>query len=242
MLERIGFYGKWIGWIRAYLESSLVSVLVNGSLTMEFKPRKGLRQGDPLTPFLFLTVVEGLAGVVRKAIEKHLLESVEIGGRFIKVHMLQFADDTFFCKARAQNVFVIKALLNCFELALGLKVNFQKSSVGGVGCNHLLLQHFAVVLNCVTMKTPFKYLGMLVGGCYKRSRFWEEVVEKVRNRLSKWKGKFISMDGRLFLIKSMLSALPLFYLSLYKMLTMVMKEIVGCRGTSCGVGTRSVGK
>jgi len=96
MLERLGFCGRWIGWIRACLESSSVSALVNGSPTQEFKPRKGLRQGDPLTLFLFFIVAEGLAGVVRKAVEKELLESVEIGGRLIKVNMLQFADDTFF--------------------------------------------------------------------------------------------------------------------------------------------------
>jgi len=124
MLERLGFCGRWVGWIRACLESSSVSVLVNGSPTQEFKPRKGVRQGDPLAPFLFLVVAEGLAGVVRMAIEKDLLESLEIGGRLTKVNMLQFADDTLFlCKASAQSVFVIKAILICFELAFGLKVN-----------------------------------------------------------------------------------------------------------------------
>jgi len=113
MLERLVFCGKWIGWIRACIESSSVSVLVNKSLTQEFKPRKGLRQGDPLAPFLFLIVVEGLARVVRKVVEKDWLESVEIGSRFIKVNMLQYMDDTlFFCKAEAQRVFIIKVILN----------------------------------------------------------------------------------------------------------------------------------
>jgi len=172
-------------------------------------------------------VAEGLVVVVRMAVDKDLLESVEIGGRLTKVNMLQFADDTLFlCKASAHSVFVIKAILICFELASGLKVNFQKSSVGGIGCNNLLLQRFATVLNCATMKTPFKYLGMPVGGNHRRSKFWEEVVERVRRRLGRWKGKFISMAGRLCLIKSVLSALPLFYMSLYKMPVTVAKEIV----------------
>ena len=87
-------------------------MLVNGSPTQEFKLRKGLRQGHPLTPFLFLIVAERLVGVVRKAVEKDMLESQEIGDKSIKVNMLHYADDTFFfCKAKVESVFVIKAIL-----------------------------------------------------------------------------------------------------------------------------------
>jgi len=85
MMERLGFCEKWVGWIKACLESASVSVLMNGSPTQKFKPKKGLRQGNPLTPFLFIIVAEGLVGVIRKAVEKDLLESVEIEGWSIKV-------------------------------------------------------------------------------------------------------------------------------------------------------------
>ena len=54
MLQRLGFCEKWVEWIKACLESSSISVLVNDSPTQEFKPRKGLRQGDPLEPLFFL--------------------------------------------------------------------------------------------------------------------------------------------------------------------------------------------
>jgi len=70
MLRRLGFCKRWIRWIKGCLESASVSVLVNGSPTKEFFPRKGLRQGDPLAPFLFLIVTEGLAWVARVAKEK----------------------------------------------------------------------------------------------------------------------------------------------------------------------------
>ncbi|XP_068474583.1 secreted RxLR effector protein 78-like [Phaseolus vulgaris] len=65
MLQRLGFHEKWILWVKGCLASSSVSVLVNGSPTEEFRPSRGLRQGDPLAPFLFLVVAEGLAGLVR---------------------------------------------------------------------------------------------------------------------------------------------------------------------------------
>jgi len=72
MMGRIGFCGKWVQWIRACLESTTVSVLVNGSPTKEFKPIRGLRQGDPMAPFLFLIVAQGLSGLVKQATRKKL--------------------------------------------------------------------------------------------------------------------------------------------------------------------------
>ncbi|XP_068485050.1 secreted RxLR effector protein 78-like [Phaseolus vulgaris] len=134
MLGRLGFCERWIRWIKSCLESSSVSVLVNGSPTSEFCPKRGLRQGDPLAPFLFLIVGEGLTGVVRKAVEKNLVESLEVGVKNVKVNMLHYADDTLFlCEANFKSVCNLKVILHCFELASGLKVNFSKSRIGGVG-------------------------------------------------------------------------------------------------------------
>jgi len=67
MMGRLGFDNKWVRWIKSCLESPTISILVNGSHTEEFKPKRGLRQGDPLASFLFLIVAEGLLGLVRKA-------------------------------------------------------------------------------------------------------------------------------------------------------------------------------
>jgi len=112
MLRRLGFCDRWIQWIKGCLESASVSVLVNGSPTREFFPRKGLRQGDPLAPFLFLVVAKGLVGVTRVAEEKKLIDSLEVGKDKVKVNMLQYADDTlFFCEANIKSVFSIKAIL-----------------------------------------------------------------------------------------------------------------------------------
>lgn len=70
MFRRMGFPSKWIQWIKGCLESSWVSVLINGSPSEEFKMRKSLRQGDPLAPFLFLIVAEGLNGLMKQAQSK----------------------------------------------------------------------------------------------------------------------------------------------------------------------------
>jgi len=93
MLGRLGFYDKWILWIKSYLESALVSVFVNESPTKEFSLLKGLRQGDP---FLFLIVVKGLVGVSRNSAELGMVDSLEIESKKVRVNMLQYADDILF--------------------------------------------------------------------------------------------------------------------------------------------------
>lgn len=133
MMSRLGFHPKWSSWIKACLNSAIVSILVNGSPTKEFKPKWGLRQGDPLTPFLFIIVVEGLAGLVREASRIGILEGVKVGYKNVDVNLLQFADDTlFFCQPQLRCVLAIKVVLRSFEVVSGLKVNFYKSHVNTI--------------------------------------------------------------------------------------------------------------
>ncbi|GLT97295.1 hypothetical protein SLE2022_148680 [Rubroshorea leprosula] len=128
MMQRMGFCATWRKWIRVCLETSLVSVLVNGSPTRQFTVSRGLRQGDPLSPFLFLIVVEGLNGLISTASQKGLLEGVQVGSRGFKVTHLQYADDTIlFGTASEENVWAMKGILRSFELVSDLKINFNKS-------------------------------------------------------------------------------------------------------------------
>lgn len=79
MMRRMNFCGKWISWISCCLSFASVSVLVNGSPSEEFSMERGIRPGDPLAPFLFLIVAEGLTGLVRKALELGKLVGCKLG-------------------------------------------------------------------------------------------------------------------------------------------------------------------
>jgi len=96
MLNKLGFHSKWTKWVRGCLESASVSALVNGSPTEEFIPSRGLRQGDPLTPFLFLIVVDGLSELGRQAVKAKLLSGIKVGCNEIEICLFQFVNDTFF--------------------------------------------------------------------------------------------------------------------------------------------------
>ena len=92
--------------------------------------------------------------------------------------------------------------------------------------DQVVLQRFAAILNCDTMVSPFIYLGMPVGGSHKRDTFWNGVIEKVQTRLSRWKGRCLTMAGRICLIKSVLSAIPLFFMSLFKLPSRVAGKLI----------------
>ena len=76
------------------------------------------------------------------------------------------------------------------------------------------------------MVSPFIYLGMQVGGSHKRGAFWNGVIEKVQARLSRWKGRSLSMAGRICLIRFVLSSIPLFFMSLFRLPSGVARKLV----------------
>ncbi|XP_058733672.1 uncharacterized protein LOC131605316 [Vicia villosa] len=135
MLRKMGFGAKWLKWMEALIFESKMSVLVNGSPTAEFVVKKGLRQGHPLSPFLFVIVAEGLKGMVRKAVELGEYVGFNVR-RKCSVELLQFADDTLLVgEGNWKQLWVIKAILRGFELVSGLGINYHKSNFlwGGVG-------------------------------------------------------------------------------------------------------------
>ncbi|XP_068504370.1 uncharacterized protein [Phaseolus vulgaris] len=181
----MGFHNLWIAWIKGCLESATVSVLVNGRPTEEFKPTGGLRQGDPLAPFLFLVVAEGLARIVRSASKTTLLTGLKFGRKEIEVCILQFADDTIFlCEDSFNNVVTLKAIIKGFELASGLKINFHKSKLAGINVQISYVSCYTKTLNCKQMGVPFTYMGLEVGGNPRKKQFWEPVVNKLKAKLS----------------------------------------------------------
>src|ERR1044072_1699201 len=100
------------------------------------KMEKGLRQGDPLVPFLFLIVAEGLGSLMREAVKRSLFDGYKVGDRSTVVSHIQFADDTLIIgELSLKNILTIKTILRWFEVVSGLKVNFFKSKLAGFGEN-----------------------------------------------------------------------------------------------------------
>ncbi|XP_028064073.1 uncharacterized protein LOC114267248 [Camellia sinensis] len=187
---------------------------------------KVLRQGDPLSHFLFNTVAEGLNILMEKAKEEGLLRGVKVGPNELILSHLQFVDDTtILCEADWEEIVAVKRILRCFELMSSLKINFYKSIVYGVGVRDNLVKVFVTKLNCLSQKLPMNYLGLPLGANLRRMSTWKPMVDKFKSKLASWKKRYLSFVGRLTLIKSVLSSLPIYFLSIFKMPVGIAKSL-----------------
>ncbi|PNY15474.1 ribonuclease H [Trifolium pratense] len=188
-MEKMRFPIKWRIWIRECISTPMISVLINGSPSKEFKMERGLCQGDPLSPFLFLLVAEGFNVLMNKAVEVRNFQGYCVGSdEDISISHLQFADDTLIIGKKCwSNILAMKAILQLFELISGLRVNFHKSELIGINVSLSWLQDAAKSLNCKVGSLPTKYLGLPIGGDPRKSQTWEPVISSVWKKLSSWK-------------------------------------------------------
>ena len=215
------------------------SVLVNDSPAGFFRSSRGLRQGDPLSPLLFLLIMEVLSKLFQKTEKVGLIRGFQTGmlrGYEVRISHLLFANDTIvFCDAIPEQVLHILKVLSCFEAVTILRVNLTKSEmvpVGVVDC----MQPLVDLLCCRIRALPMLYLGMPLGAQYKVLTIWNSVLEKIERRLASWQTLYLSKGGRLTLLKSTLASLPTYFLSLFTIPISVARESKSSKGTFLGEG------
>uniref|UniRef100_A0A2N9G3B1 Reverse transcriptase zinc-binding domain-containing protein n=1 Tax=Fagus sylvatica TaxID=28930 RepID=A0A2N9G3B1_FAGSY len=162
--------------------------------------------------------MEALSRMLDRAIDGGFLSGFQVGSEeanHLMVSHLLFADDTLiFCEADPDQILNLGFLLTWFEAISGLKVNLAKFEMVQVGdVPHV--GELAGILGCSTSSLPMKYLGLPLGAKFKAKEIWNEVLEKMERRLAGWKRLYLSKGGRLTLIKSTLSNLPTYFLSLF---------------------------
>lgn len=147
-----------------------------------------------------------------------MIRGVEVGHDKVLVSHLQYADDTLFVlDGTEDNARAIKWLLLNFEFISGLSVNFDKSRVFSFNMGVEVVERVAEVLGCKTGSAPIPYLGMLVGGRAGGVQNWAGVVERTKKRVMRWDTKAISLGGRATVVSSVLSSIPIYFLSFHKL-------------------------
>ncbi|KAJ0522407.1 putative RNA-directed DNA polymerase [Helianthus annuus] len=229
-MHHMGFPSRWKNWIMGILFTGRASVLINGSPTEEFELKRGLRQGDPLSPFLFTLVMEALHVMVAKAVEAGTFVGVKLPHEGPCLSHLFYADDALFVGEWSEtNLRNLNRILRCFQMASGLNVNLSKSKVYGVGVEDMEASNLAYILGCQKGSFPFVYLGLSVGANMNRVASWKVIVDRFNAKLSLWKARLLSFAGRVTLIKSVLGTLANYYLSMFKAPSGVIKTLEGIR-------------
>ncbi|KAK3224610.1 hypothetical protein Dsin_004472 [Dipteronia sinensis] len=181
---------------------------------------------DHLSPFLFNIVVEWLSVILNKAASKGFILGENFGVTGVQVSHLQFANDTFvFLKPRTDYPINLKRILRYFELSSGPKINFHKSCIVKVGRSQGNEVYWVGLFKCRDASFSINYLGLPLGSNHGTKAFWNLVIAKIESRLAPWKKKFLSKGGRLVLIKSVLSSIPTYYMSVFRMPVGVAQKI-----------------
>jgi hypothetical protein len=192
------------------------TICINGETGPFFRNKRGVHQGDPISPLLFDFMADALSALIDAAaraghlrgVVPHLIQ----GG----VTHLQYADDTILLLALDDLCIAnLKFLLISFEILSGLKINFLKSEVIVTGASPSEQTRVANALNCKEGAFPFTYLGFPMVDRALTMADWEGLVGSVGHRVDPWQGRFMSSAARLTLINSSLSSLTIFSMGLF---------------------------
>jgi len=144
---------------------------------------KGLRQGDPLSPFLFIIAADALTNLVNDAIQSGCFKSSMVSNDQ-QHHVLQYADDTILLgEGSWENLWSLKSFLRGFELVSGLKVDFYNSKLYGINLEDQFLNAASAFLSCSIDEFPFCFLGLPVGANPRRCDTWKPVVDAMKKKL-----------------------------------------------------------
>lgn len=195
MMAHLGFHIDWI------VRSVSYSVSLNGAVGDWFSPSRGLRQGDPLSPYLFLICAEGFSTLIQEAKQNGQMVGAAIGRERLTINHLFFADDCIlFGDATSNGARVVRDVIREYETVSGQRVNFDKSLIYfGANVDSDFKVDIVNLLGVREALNPEKYLGlpMMIG----RRKTWAfaNIVDRFKKRIEGWSLRYLSMGGKRFL-------------------------------------------
>jgi hypothetical protein len=192
-----------------------------------FSPSRGIRQGDPLSPYLFLFVADGLSCLIRKEIENNSLHEFHICRRAPGISHLLFADDSLlFFEGSIEQGLVVKSILDKYEQSTGQLVSLGKCSIMyGDQCSDEVQDELKRILKYETSCFEEKYLGLPVPeGRMKKGKF-KPTKEKFQKHASDWSEKYMSSGAKEILIKSVLQSISTYAMGVFKFPSGLIEEL-----------------
>lgn len=216
-MEKLGFSSKWVELIMRCITSASFSIIINGVPRDLIQPERGLREGCPLSPYLFIICDEIFSSLLARAEEKQLIRGLRFSKEVTISHLLFADDNLIFTWASVAECKHLKEIFDCYTNTSGQLFNFEKSSMFLSG--KVTEAQVNVIRGIFKLKVVSKferYLGLPAMIGKKRTSFFNEVKLKVLSKISGWHHKMFSSGGREILIKAAAQAVPAYAMSIFK--------------------------
>jgi hypothetical protein len=212
ILGKLGFNEKVIQIIKECTQTVSFSILTNGSPGRHFTPEKGLRQGDPLSPYLFIMVADVLSRTMSMLVTTRKIQGFKPTSTHPQVVLEQFVDDTFlFGYSSVIEARQWKQTLDWYAWASGQCINYQKSRLFFFNTPVDVQNKVLKILGCLIAMLPSTYLGLPLTVKEVSLEFWNSILERTQRKLAGWKGKLLSNAGNLQLVASTLQGIPVYF-------------------------------
>jgi len=210
VLEQLGFSRRWRDWISFILSTASTKVLVNGRLGRRIAHARGLHQGDPISPMLFVLALEPLNTLIKEVDRQGILTPLPLGDLQLRTSL--YADDLVLWVApKPEDLSCLRQIFELFGAASGLLVNVDKSVLSPIACEEGMVEQAVAAFPCVVAGFPIRYLGIPLSlGRLKRSDE-QHLVDKIAAKIPTWKAGLLNDAGRTVLTKVTLSAVPVHF-------------------------------
>lgn len=223
----MGFSKVWCNLILQCISTTNLSITMNGYPCGFFKPTRGLRQGDPLSPYLFLFCMESLSRTITHAENPNLLRGHRINNHAPSITHLLFADDCLlFCEASTHASNNLVKLFSDFGKASGQLINLSKSGVFfSAHTDPDIMNAIQSGLNVQSIPLSDKYLGSPLFTNRSKIKCFEPMVENMKSRILGWQQKTITIPGKTVMIKTVTSSMSIYQMSCFKLPKKICKDI-----------------
>jgi hypothetical protein len=230
ILELLGFNSTWMHWIRQCITTSSFSILLDGAPFGKFSPSRGLRQGDPLSPFLFILGAEILSRLIEREESLGLIHGIKMARMCPPISHLLFAGDVIiFSKANPSEAGAILRCLNNYSAWSGQHINMSKSAIFfSKNCKSSIKEVVNGILHLALIPSKAKYLGIPLFMHKSKKESFIDIKDKILARISGWKARLLSQAGRTTLVKLVINAIPTYLMSLFLLPKSLCDSINSC--------------